>query len=356
VASGVQTIPLAGTVAPAGQPPKTSPLRLGAFLTGPENSLVAAALAPYLQRAATTYSPLVLYGPHGSGKTHLSLGLADWWRSRFADAPVGTFTGSEFARALSEANEAGQLEEWREQVRGYELFVLEDLGELSSKAAAQRELSLTLDALAQRESLVVITARSLPTHWTTLQAALRSRLSAGLVVPLAYPTRSTRRAILEQLAAARNLPLPRRMLDGLADGLSGGVPTLVSAILELELLARSDGKPLDAERMRDLVASRDTGSETTVRVIASVTARYFGLKVSDLKSAQRRRALVAGRSVAMYLSRQLTSRSLGEIGKFFGGRDHTTVLYGCRRVEKLLRRDRALRQAVAELKQALAAS
>src|SRR5262249_21652935 len=128
VASGVQTIPLAGTVARAGQPLKAAPLRLGAFLAGPENALIAAALGPYLERTATSYSPLVLYGPHGSGKTHLSLGLADWWRSRFAAAAVCSFTGTEFAQALSEATDVGRLDEWRQEVRSCDLLVLEDLG------------------------------------------------------------------------------------------------------------------------------------------------------------------------------------------------------------------------------------
>ncbi len=351
--NGLLTIPLPGTVAGPSQSVNSAALRLPEFVAGAENSLAAVALQPYLERSPASYSPLVLYGPHGSGKSHLALGLADWWRKHFPLATVISLTGAEFAQQYAQALALDRLDAWRAEIRSAQLLVLEDLGELGGKRPAQAELLHALDALAECETPVVITARSLPSHWNTLMAALRSRLSAGLSVPLAYPTRTTRRMILEHLAADRGFPLPRRALDGLADGLAGGVPLLVSAILELELAARTDGEAVDPARVRQLLDRRDQAREITIREIAVLSARYFGLKVSDLKSPQRRQALVAGRCVAMYLARHLTSRSLGEIGKFFGGRDHTTVLYGCRRTERLLRRDRSLRQAVAELKRML---
>jgi chromosomal replication initiator protein len=186
--------------------------------------------------------------------------------------------------------------------------------------------------------------------------ALRSRLSAGLAVPLAYPARAARRVILERLAAARGVSLPPRVLDGLAGQLQGSVPALVSAILELELSARVEGQSVDPERVRQYVAGRSTGVEPTLRQIACATAKYFGLKLSDLKGPRRCRSLVAGRGVAMLLARLFTKSSLEQIGTFFGGRDHTTVLHACRRTEKLLRRDRATRLAVADLKKVLAQS
>ncbi len=354
--NGVLTIPLSATVANPSQPVNTAALRMSEFVAGAENALAATALHPYLERSATSYNPLVLYGPHGSGKSHLALGLVDWWQKHFPEATVVSLTGAEFAQQYAAALAHDQLDAWRAEIRSAQLLVLEDLGELARKGPAQAELLHTLDALVECDTPVVITARSLPTYASSLLPALRSRLSAGLAVPLVYPARATRRWILVQLAADRGFPLPRRALDGLADHLAGGVPLLVSAILELELAARTDGEAIDSKSVRELTARRNPAGEVSIREIATLTARYFGLKVSDLKSPRRRRALVTGRCIAMYLARHLTSSSLGEIGKFFGGRDHTTVLYGCRRTEGLLRRDRSVRQAITELKRMLASA
>jgi chromosomal replication initiator protein len=356
VVNGVSLIPLSGTNFDSSFPADPAAQRLSAFVAGSENSLVDAALRPFLDRTPTHNNPLVLYGPHASGKSHLALGLADWWRRRYPDAPVQCLTGSDFARQYADALAAGRLELWRAELRGLELLVIDDLGELADKRTAQRELLSTLDALDETGALVVVTARSLPSHWPVLVPALRSRLSAGLLVPLAFPAPAARRVILERLAAARGVSLAAGALDALARKLPGSVPTLLAAIVELELAARADSQPVDPERVGQLVAPRSTDAKHSVREIACVTAKYFGLKLSDLKSPARRRSLVAARGVAMFLARHLTPSSLEQIGTFFGRRDHTTVLHACRRTEKLLRRDRATRLAVADVKKLLAQS
>jgi chromosomal replication initiator protein len=356
VVNGVSLLPLSGTNPDASFSPDPGAQRWSQFVAGPENALALAALAPFLDRAPTHNCPVVLYGPHGSGKSHLARGLADWWRRKYPDAPVQCLTGSDFARQYAEALADGRLEPWRAELRSTQLLVIDDLGDLGDKRAAQRELQHTLDALDEIGGLVVVTARSLPSHWPVLVPALRSRLSAGLLVPLAYPGAPARRVILERLAAAHGVSLDQAALDGLAGQLQGSVPALLRTILELDLAARADSRPVDPKRVRQLVAGRAVGAEPGVRQIAVAAARYFGLKLSELKSPARRRSLVAARGVAMFLARHLTTSSLQQIGAFFGGRDHTTVLHACRRTEKLLRRDRATRVAVADLKKLLAQS
>jgi chromosomal replication initiator protein len=356
VVNGVFTIPLPGHDAPSPDAISAPAHRWEEFVAGPENTLLATALRPYLEGAATEYNPLVLYGPHGSGKSHLAFGLAAWWRQHFPTATVLCWSAAEFAEGFARALTDQRLEAWRGEVRGSNLLIVEDLGQLSAKRPAQQELLHTLDALADRGALVVVTARSLPTHSTVLIAALRSRLSVGLAVPLALPGPIARRAILERVTTQRGLPLSKRAVRSLAQGLGGSVPELVSAVLELELGAKLASDALDASSVEQFIRRRTSAKMPQLRDIACLTARYFGLKLSDLKSPGRQQPLVAARGVAMFLARQLTDHSLGQIGTFFGGRDHTTVLYSVGRVDKMLRRDRATRQAIADLKKGLVAS
>jgi chromosomal replication initiator protein len=356
VVNGIFTIPLGGRIPGASSGSESARVPSSAFVAGPENRLTGTALRAYMEQPATRFSPLVLYGPHGAGKSHLVHGLVDWRTEHFPRDRTGCLPGREFAREHAAALAQHRLEEWRDELNRLSLFVLEDLGQLAGKHAAQHELARLLDELEDREAMVVVTALSLPTHATVFSPALRSRLSAGLAVPLSLPGPEARRAILHRLATARGLVLSKRTINGLAGSLAASVPTLVSTLLELDLHGQLEGQPIDLRRVRQIATERRTAQAPTLREIASLTAKYFGLKLADLKSPQRRQPLVAGRGVAMYLARLLTDKSLSEIGAYFSGRDHTTVLHGCRRTEGLIGHDRATRQAIAELKRLLNAS
>jgi chromosomal replication initiator protein len=321
---------------------------LAEFVVGPENRLVAAAVEPLLQATASDYSPLVFCGPHGSGKSHLAQGLAAAWRQRLPKSTVACLTGAEFAQDFAAALAQSRLSHWRQELRAADLFVLDDVDHLAEKPAAQQELLHALDALADRGAAAVVTARAVPTQSTALLSALRSRLSEGLSVTLSLPGPAARRFILDRVAADGTLS--KRLVRSLADGLTASVPSLVSAWMELEWQAREEGRTPGGKQVREFVAQREDARMPSLQEIAARTARYFGLKVSDLASPRRPQPLVAARGVAMYLSRQLTDKSYEQIGAFFGKRDHSTVMHGCRRTEKLLRRDRATRQAVAELR------
>jgi chromosomal replication initiator protein len=335
------------------------------FIAGPENRLAGLAVRSVIERAAletsaADCSPLVLYGPAGSGKSHLAQGLAAWWQTqRAASTQNGAardvlyLTAAQFAQHYAAAVEAGKIDAWRKRCRGVSLLVIEDIGQLAGKSAAQRELWHTLDALAQRGALVLVTARSVPSQSPNLLAALRSRLSAGLCVPLSLPGTSARRVIVERLCAARGMNLPKRAAHWLADGLTVSAPALLGALMELEMLARQEGCELSAESVRRYVAGYGRGEPLTMRDIANATAKYFRIKVADLKSASRRQSLVSARGVAILLARQLTDLSLEQIGQYLGGRDHTTILNGLRRTERLIRRDPAIHQAAGDLKRLL---
>jgi len=336
-------------------PRKRAPRATGLteFIAGPENRLAGFAVQSVLDKAASQYNPLVIYGPTGAGKSHLALGLAGWWQKQHPQANVVYLPAADFAERYADAVETDTVRSWRDQLRAASLFVLEDIGHLAGKRSAQSELWHTLDAIWQQEGLVVVTSRHLPAQMTTLIPALRSRLTAGLSVPLSLPGPGARRMILERLAAARGTLLPKRAAQTLADGLDLSAPALLGALLELEMTAGDSRGPIDAQRVRSYMAGHARADSITLRTIAVSAAKYFGLKLSELKSPRRRQHIVAARGVAMYLSRELTGKSLEQIGIYFGGRDHTTVMHGCRRTADLLKHDPATGQAVADLRKLL---
>lgn len=349
---GIVEIPLSGqsiSLAPHGAAEQPPALALCQFVAGPENALVPVAVQAVLDPLAASYWPLVLYGPSGSGKSHLALGLATAWKAQFSRQPVVVTTALDFARELADAIETKTTDDFGGRYRQAALLVLEDIQHLSGRDTAQEELIHVLDALADAQARVVVTSQVALGLLSGLLPALQSRLMQGLAVPLALPSREARVAILQRLAMDRGVSVPDAVLEVLAEGLDGGVPDMVGAFGHLELAARSQRVPIDASLARQYLAQRTTERQPSLRDIALLTARHFSLKLADLRSSSRRRAVVTARGVAMYLARTLTANSLDEIGRYFGGRDHTTVAHGCRKTEELLATEPAIRMAVEQL-------
>ena len=338
MADGVVTIPLpgqplAGDLSSSDGHRRPTTLE---FFAGPENRLVEPAVTGVLGRQPTPYNPLVLYGPSGIGKSHLARGLASTWKANFPQSRVAYATAVDFAREMADAFETQAVEDFRSGYRGVNLAVFENLGELAAKPAAQEELIRTLDAVIQRGGQVVATASSAPQEIAGFSPGLQSRLSAGLCLPLALPGPDTRLAILKRWSDLREVEIAGPILKLLAEGLVGTVPELLGATLQLEIPAREAGRPINAHQIRDYLSERDSTLRPKFRDIATLTARHFSLRLGDLRGTSRRRPVVAARDVAIYLCRQLTRESLGRIGEYFGGRDHTTVLHACRKTEELL--------------------
>lgn len=305
--------------------------------------------------AAIQYlSPLVFYGASGTGKSHLVHGLAEAWKRLRPNDSVVLTTASELAQQYAEAIDKRDVARWRTPYRSADLFVMEDLFGLSGKSAAQAELLHTLDALAERGAMVVVTSRLPPHDVTNILAGLQSRLVAGLCVPLVLPEADARRQILARLCAARNIVLSDSSLRLLARSLVLSAPELAGVLAHLEHAARTASQSLDDRLVQRFVSQRNAARQPPLRSIAEQTARHFSLRMADLRSASRRRGVVVARDVAMYLARTMTSKSLKQIGDYFGGRDHTTVSHGCRKLEMLIRSDVAMHDAVSTLRQRLA--
>jgi len=307
--------------------------------------------------------PLVLHGPSGTGKSHLCEALVAEWLRRLPNSNIAHLGASEFSERFADAVEADRIDAFRNQLREADLFVLENVGKLATKPTAQRELLYTLDALEARGARVVATFDAPPQRLETLLPGLVGRLSGGVVVALVPPSIASRRAILERLIALRGIAIEPKAVDLLAGDLEKTVPELRGILTNLAALAtqefaegaksRSDAS-IDAAFVRRYLEQRSEAAAPALKTIAEQSARRYGLTVADLKSGSRRRTVVAARDAAIFLARRLTTKSLQEIGDFFGGRDHTTILHSCRKLEQSGESDPETREAIDAIRRKLA--
>jgi len=351
--NGIIEIPLTGQPL-IGNPDQhgdhNSRLCLPHFITGTENNLLATACQSLLDHRTGKYNPLVLYGTKAVGKTHLARGMASLWIKRYLNRRVIYTTALDFVRQLADAVETQAVDDLRTRFRKLRLLVIEDIDRLGGKQMAQVEVVYTLDTLIGAGQQVMVTASDTPSLLPGIMPQLLSRLAGGLTVRVSPPSSATGAAILHRLAELRELSLSKPVARVLAEGLNANVPELDRVLGRLAVKARLQGGKITMEAARRHL----TGGDSTLpglRDIASATARYFSLKLSDLRSPSRRRVVVNARGVAMYLARALAGQSLEHIGQYFSGRDHSTVMHSCRKTESLLKTDPDIREAVKELRQ-----
>lgn len=323
---------------------------LGEFVGGDENRLLVTAVAELL--AAPTLGPLVLHGPSGSGKSLAVRGIATAWSNARPDDVVLRLTGGEFAEQYAAAVENDRIDAFRRRTAEYDLFVLDGLQALYGKPTAQAELLRLLDALEGRSGAVV-TLDTTPNRCESLTPSLAARLDGGLVVGLAAPSPETRRTILRRLAERTGGPVGDDVLRPLVGDRSLGVPEMTGLFLTLRQTAAIEARMFDAAFVREGLHRRTEATAPTLKQLAEATAKRFELTVADLKGHSRRRTVVAARDAAMLLARRDGGSTLQEIGRYFGGRDHTTVLHSCRKLEALLPHDAELRTTLDEIRQAL---
>lgn len=326
------------------------PFLLSQFYTGNENRFawfVSQQAEPIHQRG----NPLLLFGPSGSGKTALAVTIASQEAHQDGERKLRWqyVLASDFARQYAAAIAADDLEHFRQRLLRVAILVVDDVHAIADKPTAQQELATRIEARVMENKTTILTCRRLPFEIRGLRPYLASRMVPGLSVPLALPGALATEAIFRQLLRKHQLQLDPTMADLIVRSLPEkvSVPRLAALVQQMCLLSEEGSTP----DLLNAAQSLMNPARPTLAAIAKAVAKRFQLKVSELKSNSRRQQVVRARSLAIYLSRQLTDRSLQQIGAFFGGRDHSTILHSCRKIELALPNDNQLNQAAQEVLQ-----
>jgi chromosomal replication initiator protein len=327
------------------------------FVSGPSNEFGFRAARAIAEGDESGVALLYIHGGFGNGKTHLLNAIALEARKRGRRALL--LGAEDFMRQFLGALKYKDTLGFKDELRAADMLMIDDLQHLCRSTYTVSEFLHTLNAFSDLRRKLVIASDKPPTALEALGADVRSRLSGGLVIGLEPPDRATRLAILKGRAAefARRRPdtvMPDEVLEKIADREDASPRDLIGIFTKLAVYADLTKKPMTLEAAAEAAGSAGTpGRKTSIEDIQRKTAEFYKIDLRDFHSALRSRRVARPRQVAMYLSRELTMRSLPEIGRRFGGRDHTTVLHACRRIVELCAADPLFKQEVDFLKQVL---
>jgi len=322
------------------------------FVAGPANEFAHAVARRVASWADGHFNPVVVHGPYGFGKTHLLNAMA-WEAMRNApDRKVVYLTAERFLSTFVRAVMDRQTAAFKEELRAADLLLIDDVHFVGGKQSTQEELFHTLTALMEDGRRVVFSSDRPPAALTEVDARLRSHLSAGLVCGIEPADRSLRLGILERKLEALGRQqgfagsARSEVLEFLADRFTDSIRELEGALNTLVARAGENVRTLNLDEAQSILRPHLRGAEKRVTVddIQKAVAEHYSLRQVDLLSERRNRAIARPRQAAMWLAKQLTTRSLPDIGRRFGGRDHTTVIHAVRRIEELKASDPVLTQ------------
>ena len=316
------------------------------FVEGKSNQLGKAAAIQVANNPGRAYNPLLLYGGTGLGKTHLMHAAGNLIRSNNPATKVMYLRSEQFVSAMIDALRTKKMDDFKRRFRDVAALLIDDIQFFAGKNTTQEEFFHTFNALFEGKQQIILTCDRYPKEVDNLEPRLKSRLGWGLSVAIDPPDFETRAAILLSKAAARGLEVPESVAFLIAKRMRSNVRDLEGALNTLAARANFLGvgitEEFAQETLRDLLTVHSQA--VSVSNIQKTVADYYQLRLSDLLSMNRSRSLARPRQMAMALAKELTEHSLPEIGKAFGGRDHTTVLHACRTIRDLIQVDGKLRQ------------
>ena len=325
------------------------------FVVGKSNELAFSACRRVADSKDVPFNPLFLYGGVGLGKTHLMHAIA-WQKKKLNPKFVILYLSAEkfmyeFIKAIRVKNTVA----FKDQYRSVNLLMIDDVQFIIGKESTQEEFFHTFNALTDKNRQIVISADKSPSDLEGLEERLRSRLGWGLVADIHPTTYELRISIIEAKIKKYNIDLSKDIIEFLAHKITTSVRELEGALTRLAAHVTLVGRTVNLEIAEDLLQDllRASDRRTTIDQIQKKVAEHFNVKMSDMHSARRSRTIARPRQIAMFLSKNLTTRSLPEIGRKFGGRDHTTVIHAIKKVKELVKNDSSLSEDIEILTRSL---
>ena len=322
------------------------------FVVGKPNELAFAASQRVAESDKVSFNPLFLYGGVGLGKTHLMHAIGWKIKERNPDRKVIYLSAEKFMYQFVRALRYKDTSAFKEQFRSIDVLMIDDVQFISGKDNTQEEFFHTFNALIEQNRQIVISADKSPSDLDGVQERLKSRLGCGLVADIHPTTYELRLGILIEKAQKRGVEIPSKVLEFLSHRIVSNVREMEGALNRLVAHATLVGTSITIETaqivLQDLLKSNN--KKITIEEIQKKVAEHFNIRLTDMHSPRRSRSVARPRQIAMYLAKSITSRSLPEIGRKFGGRDHTTVMHAVKKIEELKQEDNNFNEDIELLK------
>ena len=315
--------------------------RFETFVGGKSNQLARAAAVQITENPGTSYNPFFIYGGVGLGKTHLMQSVGNELTKSKPETKIAYVHSERFVGEMVSALQHNSLDRFKSSYRALDVLLIDDIQFFAGKEKSQEEFFHTFNVLLEANKQIIMTSDKFPKEISGLEERLRSRFGWGLTVSIDPPETETCVAILKVKSELENFDLPEEVAFFIASKIRSNVRELEGALRKViascKFTGRSPTVGLARESLRDLLALQSR--QITVDNIQKTVAEYYNIRVSDLHSKRRTRSITRPRQIAMAISKELTDKSLPEIGEHFGGRDHTTVIHACKKTEELKSND-----------------
>jgi chromosomal replication initiator protein len=321
------------------------------FVIGTSNQFAQAAAKAVAESPGRAYNPLFVYGGVGLGKTHLITAIGNAVIDKKPDISVIYVSAEQFTNEVVSAIRHEKMSELKHKYRNVDLLLLDDIHFIANKTQTQEEFFHTFNAIYERQKQIVISSDRPPKEIGAVTDRLRSRFSMGLIADIQPPELETKIAILQKKAELEKIVIPQDVAYYLASRVRSNIRELEGCLIRLGAQASLTGTQISVDMAKNILHDLIEEDEKPVTTdhIQKVVSDHFALKVSDMKARKRTKEVALPRQLAMYLSKQLTSLSLNDIGKNFGGKDHATVIYACKQIEDKRTKDEVLHRLIENL-------
>ena len=329
------------------------------FVVGPDNRLAHAAAMAVAKKPAKAYNPFFIYGGVGLGKTHLLQAICQEAMRNHPSMKIYYTSCNGFMNQFLDAVQAGQMSSFRHRFRTYDLLVIDDIHDLSKRGPSQEEFFHTFNILYQGGRQIVLSSDAPPNEIPDLEERLISRFNCGLVANIERPCYETRVAIIKSKAQLKGVELPDDVTSYIAAKIDSNIREIEGTITKIQGLSVINKSKIDLSLAKKAIGDRMTESKSTqltIQGIIETISEYYDLKLADLLSKRRHKSISLPRQIGMYLARKHTRFSLEEIGGYFGGRDHTTVMHAVRTIDSKRGEDSILDKDLIHLERELTGS